>query len=153
MDQDSLSQVRPDPDQILTYACIDRLEEFMVLGWRGVRDDTGDVLGLRRSTSEESWKRLFWYVLAGSRGGPNRGRIINLLRREPYNINRLSEALGVHYRVAEHHIRMLERNRLVSSAGERYGKLYFLSPEMEAHLQLFDEIWQKIQPRKPLGVE
>jgi len=104
-------------------------------------------LGLSPSASDTSWKRLLWYVLAGSRGGPNRGRIINLLRKEPYNINRLAEALNVHYRVAEHHIRALERNRLVSSAGERYGKLYFLSPEMEAHLHIFDEIWKQIQSR------
>ena len=41
----------------------------------------------------------------------------------------------------------MERNRLVSSAGEKYGKLYFLSPEMEAHLHIFDEIWRQIQPK------
>ncbi len=104
-------------------------------------------MGLSPSASDTSWKRLLWYVLAGSRGGPNRGRIINLLRKEPYNINRLAEALNVHYRVAEHHIRVLERNRLISSAGERYGKLYFLSPEMEVHLHIFDEIWKQIQSR------
>ncbi len=104
-------------------------------------------MALSRSASETSWKRLLWYVLAGSRGGPNRGRIINLLRKEPYNINKLAESLNVHYRVAEHHIRSLEKNRLVSSAGEKYGKLYFLTPEMEAHLYLFDEIWRQIKPR------
>ena len=104
-------------------------------------------MGLSPTASDTSWKRLLWYVLAGSRGGPNRGRIINLLRKEPRNINRLAEALNVHYRVAEHHIRALEKNHLVSSAGERYGKLYFLSSEMEAHLHMFDEIWRQIQPR------
>ena len=104
-------------------------------------------MGQFQSASETSWKRLLWYVLAGSRGGPNRGRIINLLRKEPYNVNRLAEALNVHYRVAEHHIRALEKNHLVSSAGEKYGRLYFLSPEMEAHLHIFDEIWGQIQPR------
>lgn len=105
-------------------------------------------MGAVYNASEASWRRLLWYVLAGSRGGPNRGRIINLLRKEPYNINRLAEALNVHYRVAEHHIRILQRNRLVTSAGEKYGMLYFLSPEMEAHLQLFDEIWNRIRPRE-----
>lgn len=104
-------------------------------------------MGLSPTASDTSWKRLLWYVLAGSRGGPNRGRIINLLRKEPYNINRLAEALNVHYRVAEHHIHALEKNRLVTSAGERYGKLYFLSPEMEVHLHIFDEIWKQVQPR------
>ena len=68
-----------------------------------------------------------------------------MLRSEPYNINRLAEALDVHYRVAEHHIRILEKNRLVSSAGEKYGRLYFLSPEMEAHLHIFDDVWNQIQ--------
>src|SRR5213594_2069401 len=106
--------------------------------------DVGDF----QSSSETSWKRLLWYVLAGSRGGPNRGRIINLLRKEPHNVNKLAEALDVHYRVAEHHIRALERNRLVSSAGEKYGKLYFLSPEMESHLHIFDEIWRQIRPEE-----
>ncbi len=105
-------------------------------------------MAITHPASETSWKRLLWYVLAGSRGGPNRGRIINLLRQEPYNINKLSEVLHVHYRVAEHHIRSLEKNHLVSSAGEKYGKLYFLSPELEAHLHLFDEIWGQIQLKK-----
>jgi len=140
-----------NPDLILTYL----LKEVSLLlvwpslnagcGWDHIQD--GRNVGMSRSSSEISWKRLLWYVLAGSRGGPNRGRIINLLRREPYNINKLAEALHVHYRVAEHHIRALEKNHLVSSAGEKYGKLYFLSPEMEAHLPLFDEIWAQIRPR------
>ncbi len=39
-----------------------------------------------------------------------------------------------------------KRNNLITPAGEHYGKLYFLSQEMETHLYLFDEVWQKIQP-------
>jgi len=111
--------------------------------------DATEVLELARvlSPSETSWSRLLWYVLAGSRGGPNRGRIINLLREGPKNVNQLAEGLDVHYRVAEHHIRALEKNHLVSPSGERYGRLYFLSQEMEIHLPIFDEIWDKIQPR------
>jgi DNA-binding transcriptional ArsR family regulator len=116
------------------------------------QDDHSDATGVLElarvlSPSETSWRRLLWYVLAGSRGGPNRGRIINLLRQGPKNVNQLAEALNVHYRVAEHHIRALEKNHLVSPSGERYGRLYFLSQEMEAHLPIFDEIWNKIQPR------
>ncbi len=91
---------------------------------------------------------MLWYVLAGSRGGLNRGRIINLLREQPRNVNQLAEALDVHYRVAEHHIRALEKNHIIAPSGERYGKLYFLSPELEAHIHLFDEIWAQIRPGK-----
>src|SRR5690242_14194006 len=99
------------------------------------------------SPSETSWRRLLWYVLAGSRGGPNRGRIVNLLSEGPKNVNQLAEALDVHYRVAEHHIMALVKNNLVSTSGERYVRLYLLSQEMEAHLPIFDEILVKIQPR------
>jgi DNA-binding transcriptional ArsR family regulator len=97
------------------------------------------------SPTETSWRRLLWYILAGSRGGVNRGRIITLLRQSPKNVNQLAEALDVHYRVAMHHVRALEKNNLITPSGEHYGKLYFLSQEMEAHLYLFDEIWQQIQ--------
>ena len=62
-------------------------------------------------------------------------------------MNQLAEGLDVHYRVAEHHIRALEKNHLVSPSGERYGRLYFLSQEMEIHLPIFDKIWDRIQPR------
>src|SRR5256712_6463353 len=90
--------------------------------------------------SDTSWKRLLWYVLAGSRGGTNRGKIINLIRAEPRNVNQFAEALDVHYRVAEHHIRALEKNHLIIPAGERYGRLYLLSPKMEASMNIFHEI-------------
>ena len=70
-----------------------------------------------------------------------------MLREGPKNVNQLAEALDVHYRVAEHHIRALEKNHLVSPSGERYGRQYFLSLEMEAHLPIFDEIWAKIRPK------
>ena len=113
---------------------------------RSLEAPGGFELAKVHSSSETSWKRLLWYVLAGSRGGVNRGRIIILLRKEPRNVNQLADALRVHYRVAEHHVRALEKNNLIAPAGEHYGKLYFLSQEMEAHLYLFDEIWQKIQP-------
>ncbi len=119
----------------------------MQLTTKGSLDASGVIeLAKVHSPSETSWRRLLWYVLAGSRGGVNRGRIIDLLRREPHNVNQLAEALDVHYRVAEHHVRALEKNNLITPAGEHYGKLYFLSQEMEIHLYLFDEVWQKIQP-------
>ena len=69
-----------------------------------------------------------------------------LIRSEPKNVNQLADALDVHYRVAEHHIRILERNRIVTASGAKYGRLYFLSPEMEVHIHIFDEVWKKIQP-------
>ncbi|MGI0024931.1 MAG: ArsR family transcriptional regulator, partial [Nitrososphaera sp.] len=47
-------------------------------------------------------KRLLWFLFAGSRGGDNRIRIIDLLKDQPYNINQLAEALGVDYKAVQH---------------------------------------------------
>ena len=40
-------------------------------------------------------KRLLWFLFAGSRGGENRIRIIDLLKDRPYNMNQLAEVLGI----------------------------------------------------------
>ena len=70
-------------------------------------------------------RRLLWYLFAGSRGGYNRIRIIELLKERPHNINQLSDALGLEYKGVQHHISMLEKNNLVTRFGEKYGILYF----------------------------
>jgi len=51
------------------------------------------------------------------------------------------------YRTIRHHLKVLEKNRIITSAGDRYGLTYFLSPEMEENYALFEEIlnrfWKK----------
>jgi DNA-binding transcriptional ArsR family regulator len=89
-------------------------------------------------------KRLIWYLIAGSRGGINRGRIIGLLRERPYNANQLSEKAKLDYKSVQHHISVLKKNNVIDSEGEKYGVLYFLTPYFELHLDTFDEIWRKI---------
>jgi predicted transcriptional regulator len=44
---------------------------------------------------DPSAKRLLWYLIAGSKGGDNRIRIINLLKDHPYNINQLARTLDL----------------------------------------------------------
>ncbi len=43
-------------------------------------------------------KRLMWFLFAGSRGGENRIKIIDLLKKRPYNVNQLADILGVDYK-------------------------------------------------------
>ena len=90
-------------------------------------------------------RRLLWYLFAGSKGGDNRIRIINLLRERPYNINQLAEVLGLDYKAIQHHIVVLEKNHLVTKMGEKYGILYFISSYLEANIQPFNEIRSKIR--------
>jgi DNA-binding transcriptional ArsR family regulator len=89
-------------------------------------------------------KRILWYIFAGTRGGGNRMKIIELLKDRPYNINQLAETLGLDYKAIQHHILVLERNNLVNRVGERYGMLYFISNYLEANIQAFNDIRVKI---------
>lgn len=85
-------------------------------------------------------KRLLWFLFAGSRGGENRIRIIDHLKDRPYNMNQLAEVLGIDYKAVQHHIGVLEKNNMVSKAGEKYGVLYFISNYLEANIEAFNEI-------------
>jgi DNA-binding transcriptional ArsR family regulator len=85
-------------------------------------------------------KRLLWYLFAGSRGGENRIKLIDLIKQQPHNINQLAEALGVDYKAVQHHIGVLEKNNMVTKVGEKYGVLYFISNYLEANIEAFNEI-------------
>jgi DNA-binding transcriptional ArsR family regulator len=84
--------------------------------------------------------RLLWYLFAGSRGGENRIKIIDLIKEQPHNINQLAEALGVDYKAVQHHIGVLEKNNMVTKVGEKYGVLYFISNYLEVNIEAFNEI-------------
>ncbi|MDQ5842013.1 MAG: winged helix-turn-helix domain-containing protein [Thermoproteota archaeon] len=96
-------------------------------------------------------KRALWFLFAGSRGGENRIRIIDFLKKRPYNINQLAEALGVDYKLVQHHIGVLERNNMVTKAGEKYAVLYFISNYLEANIEAFNEIQDAIEKQSKSG--
>ena len=96
------------------------------------------------STRNRVLKHMLQWLIAGSRGGPNRARLIVAIREEPMNANQLCEVLGVDYRTVRHHLDILEKNGLVTSMGPRYGKVYFLSHELETRYGDFEEIWNRI---------
>ncbi len=86
-------------------------------------------------------ERLIWFLLAGTRGGPNRARILAALRERPRNANQLAEVLGLNYRTVLHHLDLLREHGLITTpALDAYGAVYFLSAQMERHLDLLDRI-------------
>jgi DNA-binding transcriptional ArsR family regulator len=95
-------------------------------------------------------KRLLWYLFAGSRGGENRIKIIDIIKERPHNINQLAEALGVDYKAVQHHIGVLEKNNMVAKVGEKYGVLYFISNYLEANIDAFNEIRTAINKKDNL---
>ena len=96
-------------------------------------------------------RRLLWFLFAGSRGGDNRIKIIDFLKKRPYNINQLADALGVDYKLVQHHIGVLERNNMVTKVGEKYAVLYFISNYLEANIEAFNEIQAAIEKQNKSG--
>ncbi len=90
-----------------------------------------------------SFRHLLHWLIAGSRGGVNRAKIIRILKDEPMNANQLTGMLEVDYRTVRHHLDVLEKNGVITPMGERYGKMYFLSPEMEENYPVFEEILKR----------
>ncbi len=88
-------------------------------------------------------KYVLGWLIAGTRGGVTRAQIIRALREAPQNANQLANLLEMDYRTIRHHLRVLEKNRITTSAGEKYGLTYFLSSEMEENYELFEEIWER----------
>lgn len=85
-------------------------------------------------------KMLFWVVFAGSKGAHNRIKIVNLLKNTPYNLNQLSGELNLDYKTIQHHIRVLEKNNFVSKNDSAYPTVYLLTPQLEFHMNVLDEI-------------
>jgi len=100
------------------------------------------------SLSRRTYKHLLLWLIEGSRGGVNRGRIIEAIKAEPLNANQLCNLLGVDYRTIRHHLDVLEKNRLITAVGEHYGKVYFVSQELEQNYEDFEEIWKNIQKKE-----
>ena len=87
-------------------------------------------------------KNLLWYLIAGTKGGETRGKIIDLLRKTPSNANKIAEILKLDYKTVRHHLEVLEKNNIISPINKgNYGAVYFLSEFMQANIKLFDEIW------------
>jgi DNA-binding transcriptional ArsR family regulator len=89
-------------------------------------------------------KYLLGWLIAGSRGGITRAKIIETLRENPQNANQLATSLGMDYRTIRHHLKILDKNKLITSTGDGYGNTYFLSVDLEENYVLFDEILNKL---------
>jgi len=89
-------------------------------------------------------KKLLWYLIAGTRGGQTRALILKLLIDRPYNANQLTEAMNMDYKTIRHHLDVLVKNEVITMEGDKYGAMYFLSKTMEANINEFNQIWEKI---------
>ena len=96
------------------------------------------------TANARSLKYLLGWLIAGTRGGPTRAKMILALKETPQNPNQLATLLKMDYKTMRHHLEVLEKNKIITSVGDRYGATYFLSQTMEDNYSLFEEIVNKI---------
>jgi len=89
-------------------------------------------------------KYLLGWLIAGTRGGVTRAKIIETLREKPQNANQLAKSLEMDYRTIRHHLKIMQKNGIITSMGNGYGTTYFLSTELEENYGMFEEIMNKI---------
>ncbi|MEF8818982.1 MAG: winged helix-turn-helix domain-containing protein [Haloferacaceae archaeon] len=87
---------------------------------------------------------VLWQVLAGTRGGPNRVRILKALDERPRNANRLAEHLGLAYQTVRHHLEVFGRNDVVISADEDYGNVYLPSDRARRNWDTVERIVEQV---------
>ena len=97
-------------------------------------------------------KYILGWLIAGTRGGMTRAKIILTLKESPSNANQLSTNLKLDYRTVRHHLDILLKNKLVAIAGDGYGQTYFLSTLLEESYGLFEQflnrLWEKEKRKK-----
>ena len=91
---------------------------------------------------------VLWYVLASSRGGPTRVRIVRALDERPRNANQLAEALDYDYTTIRHHLDVLMDNSVVRRAGDDYGAAYLFTEQAKANWETVEEVLDTVDPEE-----
>ena len=89
-------------------------------------------------------KDYFGFYSRDQEGGIKRIAIIDLLVRQPYNINQLANILKIDYKAVLHHIHVLEKNNLITKSGEKYGILYFISNYLDVNMDSYLDVKNQI---------
>ncbi|MFW5904321.1 MAG: PAS domain-containing protein [Candidatus Saliniplasma sp.] len=85
-------------------------------------------------------KQELSYLILGQQGGENRIKILEHLKDRSYNTNQLAKALNLNYRTVKHHIDILLDHKLITSSGEGYGDVFFLSQRLEENYGILNEM-------------
>ena len=87
---------------------------------------------------------ILWFIVAGTRGGVNRAKILNLIKETPLNANKIATVLGLDHKTVIHHLKILLKNDLIVKAQKDYAAEYRLTQIMIENQNVLEEIMRKI---------
>ena len=90
------------------------------------------------------FKMILWFIIAGTKGGVNRAKILNLIKDTPMNANKIATVLNLDHKTIVHHVKILSKNDLVIKAEKDYAAEYQLTQIMKENQSVLEEIMQKI---------
>lgn len=85
---------------------------------------------------------VLWYVLTGTRGGPNRIRLLRAVDERPRNANQLAGDLDLDYKTVRHHLDVLTENGMMKKSGDDYGAVYLITDRLDHHWETVEEIME-----------
>jgi len=83
---------------------------------------------------------VLWQTLAGTRGGPNRARVLRALSEQPRNANQLADDLDLAYNTVRYHLDVLEENGVITSSDADYGTVYLPSDRTQSNWETVETI-------------
>ncbi len=92
-------------------------------------------------------RKLLLYLFTSTRGGFTRLRIIIHLLEKPCNTHQLAKELDLDYKAAQHHMKVLEKNNMVSKIGAKYGAIFHLSNFLEINIVVLNEAIDKLDKK------
>ena len=87
---------------------------------------------------------VLWQTLAGTRGGPNRARVLRALSDQPRNANQLADDLDLAYNTVRYHLDVLEDNGVITSSDADYGVIYLPSERARNHWDTIERILTQV---------
>jgi len=89
---------------------------------------------------------VLWYLLASSRGGATRARILRTLQERPRNANQLATALDLDYTTIRHHLDVLMDNNVLRRSGEEYAAAYLFTDQARSNWDVVEEVLDAVAP-------
>ena len=89
---------------------------------------------------------VLWHLLASSRGGETRCRLVRVLQERPRNANEIATELAMDYTTVRHHLEVLMENNVVEKTGDDYGAVYLFTDQLEQHWNVVEEILDTVEP-------